>query len=114
MTFFSSGGLYYAGAVDSDSTNRIQYAPHGAVKVMKLGNGLWEHTDFNNRLQPSQIGLGNSSTDSSTMGLTSNYGTTNNNGNLLTVGYSGGGLSYTQTFDYDELNRLTTVRRGSR
>jgi RHS repeat-associated protein len=42
------------------------------------------------------------------MGLTSNYGTINNNGNLLTVGYSGGGLSYTQTFDYDALNRLTT------
>ena len=107
-------GVYYAGAVESDATNRIQYAPHGAVKVMKLGNGLWEHTDFNNRLQSTQIGLGASGTDSSTIGLTYNYGTTNNNGNVQSVGYAGGGLSYTQTFGYDHLNRLTTsVESGS-
>src|SRR5436853_4889512 len=30
------------------------------------------------------------------------------NGNVLTHTYSGGGLSYTQTFGYDSLNRLTT------
>lgn len=75
---------------------------------MKLGNGLWEHTTFNNRLQPTQIGLGTSGTDSSTMGLSYNYGTTNNNGNLQSVSYAGGGLSYTQSFGYDAFNRLTT------
>ncbi len=107
-------GVYYAGAVESDATNRIQYAPHGAVKVMKLGNGLWEHTDFNSRLQSTQIGLGTSGTDSSTIGLTYNYGTTYNNGNVQSVSYAGGGLSYTQTFGYDHLNRLTTsVESGS-
>ena len=101
-------GIYYAGAVESDATNRMQYAANGAVQVMKLGNGLWEHTDFNSRLQTTQIGLGTSSTDSSTLGLTYNYGSTNNNGNLLSIAYTGGGLSYSQTFAYDELNRLTT------
>jgi hypothetical protein len=30
---------YYAGALATDSTNRIQYAEHGAVSAMKLGNG---------------------------------------------------------------------------
>lgn len=103
-----ASGIYYAGASDSDTTNQMKYAPHGAVAVMKLGNGLWEHTTFNNRLQPTQIGLGTSSVDSSTLGLTNTYGTTNNNGDLLTAGYAGGGLSNTQTFGYDELNRLTT------
>ena len=101
-------GAYYAGAVGTDSTNRIKYAAHGGVSVVKLGNNLWEHTDFNSRLQSTEIGLGTSSTDSSTLRLTYSYGTTNNNGNLESVSYLGGGLSYTQSFGYDELNRLTT------
>jgi hypothetical protein len=108
-----TSGAYYAGAVGSDSTNRIKYAAHGGVSVVKLGNNLWEHTDFNSRLQSSEIGLGASSTDSSTLRLTYNYGTTNNNGNLQSVSYLGGGLSYTQTFGYDTLNRLTTSSESS-
>jgi hypothetical protein len=42
------------------------------------------------------------------MGVSYSYGTTTNNGNLQSVSYSGGGLSYTQSFGYDSLNRLTT------
>ena len=53
-----AAAIYYAGATATDTTNRIQYAPQGAVSIMKLGNGKWEHTNFNNRLQPTQIGLG--------------------------------------------------------
>jgi len=101
-------GAYYVGAAGTDSTNRIKYAAHGGISVEKLGNNLWEHTDFNSRLQSSEIGLGTSSTDSSTLRLTYNYGTTNNNGNLQSVSYLGGGLSYTQSFGFDTLNRLTT------
>jgi RHS repeat-associated protein len=108
-----ASGTYYAGAVYTDATNRLQYAPHGAVSAMKLGNGLWEHTTFNNRLQPTLIGLGTSSTDSSTVGLSYTYGTTNNNGNVLTHSYAGSGLSYTQTFEYDPLNRLTVTGEGA-
>jgi RHS repeat-associated protein len=103
-----SSGIYYAGAASTDPTNRMQYAAHGAISVVKLGNGLWEHTNFNNRLQPTEIGLGTSSTSTSTLGLTYNYGTSNNNGNVQSVTYSGGGLSYSQSFGYDSLNRLTT------
>jgi len=105
-------GTYFAGAVYTDATNRVQYAAHGAVAIIKLGNGLWEHTTFNSRLQPTQIGLGTSSTDSSIVGLSYTYGSTGNNGNVLTHGYAGGGLSYTQTFAYDELNRLTDSGEG--
>ncbi|HKO42108.1 MAG TPA: RHS repeat-associated core domain-containing protein [Pyrinomonadaceae bacterium] len=108
-----SSGTYYAGGAATDATNRIQYSAHGAVSVMKLGNGLWEHTNFNTRLQPSEIGLGTSSTSSGILGLTYDYGTTNNNGNVLSVSYAGGGLSYTHTFGYDSLNRLTTSQEGS-
>jgi RHS repeat-associated protein len=107
-----ASGTYYAGGAYNDDTNRMKYAAHGAVSVMKLGNGLWEHTAFNSRLQPTDIGLGTSSTDSSTVALSYTYGTTTNNGNVLTHGYAGGGLSYTQTFTYDELNRLATSGEG--
>jgi len=41
------------------------------------------------------------------------YGTTNNNGDVLTHTYSGGGLSYAQTFGYDSLNRLATANENS-
>ncbi len=101
-------GAYYAGAAGTDTTNRMKYAAHGGVSLMKLGNNLWEHTNFNSRLQSMEIGLGTSGTDSSTLRLTYSYGTTNNNGNVQSVSYLGGGLSYTQSFGYDELNRLTT------
>src|SRR5207253_450554 len=39
----------------------FSYAPHSAASAMQLGNGKWEHTTFNSRLQPLQIGLGTSS-----------------------------------------------------
>jgi YD repeat-containing protein len=34
------------------------YNPAGAVTSMQLGNGRWESTTFNSRLQPTQIALG--------------------------------------------------------
>ena len=42
-------------------------------------------------------------------GLNYSYGTTTNNGNIQSYSYSGGGLSYTQSFSYDSLNRLSTA-----
>jgi len=103
---YKSGGNYYAGAVETDATNRIQYAPQGAPSVMKLGNNKWEHANFNSRLQPTQIGLGTSGTDSSLLRLDFGYGTTTNNGNVLTQTIVAPNLSRTQTYSYDTLNRL--------
>jgi RHS repeat-associated protein len=100
-------GVYYAGASATDTSNLIQYAAHGAVSIMRLGNGLWEHTNFNNRLQPLEIGLGTASTNSSKLQLSYNYGGTNNNGNVQSI-TSVNGVTVTQTFGYDALNRLTT------
>ncbi|HEX2268821.1 MAG TPA: hypothetical protein VHH35_04780, partial [Pyrinomonadaceae bacterium] len=106
-------GNYYAGAVSTDATNRLQYAAHGALAAMKLGNGLWEHTSFNSRLQSIQIGLGTASTNSSVLKLDYDYGTTANNGNLLTQTITIPGLTLTQAYTYDELNRLATARENS-
>ena len=80
---------------------------------MRLGNGRWEHTSFNTRLQPIEIGLGGSATDSSLLKLNYDYGTTANNGNVLrqiitvpTIG-ADTGFTATQHYQYDQLNRLT-------
>ena len=108
-----ANGLYYAGATASDATNRIKYAPHGAVSVMKLGNGKWEHTNFNSRLQPLQIGLGTSGTNSSILQLDYGYGATNsNNGNVLTQTITIGATVMTQSYGYDSLNRLSSASEG--
>jgi hypothetical protein len=57
--------------------------------------------------------LGTSGAPAANVSITYNYGTTANNGNLQSTSYAGGGLSYTQTFGYDELNRLTTSQEGA-
>jgi RHS repeat-associated protein len=107
-----STGQYYAGASASDATNRLQYTAHGALSRMKLGNGLWEHTNFNPRLQPTRIGLGTTGTSTSLLGLDYDYGATNNNGNLLTQTINAPGLSATQGYTYDHLNRLLTAQES--
>ncbi len=79
---------------------------------MRLGNGKFETTVFNSRLQPTQIGLGSSVSDHGLLKLDYSYGTTHNNGNVLsqtitvpTVGANTGFVA-TQTYTYDSLNRI--------
>ncbi|OYV98574.1 MAG: hypothetical protein B7X11_05915, partial [Acidobacteria bacterium 37-65-4] len=89
------GGTTYASA--------MSYAPQGAVSSMTLGNGLVETTAFNNRLQPTSIAAG----ALASFGYT--YGGTNNNGNVMSQTISDPGLSLTQTYGYDGVNRLATA-----
>ncbi len=115
-------GLFYAGA-PSDSANRIQYTAAGAPSSMRLGNGLWEHTAFNTRLQPTQIGLGISASDSSVMKLGYTYGElvngtldpTRNNGNVQSQTITVPGLAspLAQSYKYDALNRLEVAEEKS-
>jgi hypothetical protein len=79
------------------------YAAQGAVASLHLSNGLFEHTNFNNRLQPTQIGLGTSARDSSTLKLDYTYGTSNNNGNLQSQTITTPDLTVTQSYTYDAL-----------
>lgn len=88
------------------------YSAAGAVASMKLGNGKFENTQFNSRLQPTRIGLGASATTQNLLKLNYDYGSTANNGNVLsqtitvpTVG-SNPGFTAVQTYTYDSLNRL--------
>jgi RHS repeat-associated protein len=119
------GGDYYAGgdpAVVVDS-HAISYASHGAVAAMRLGNGLWEHMLFNQRHQPSEIGLGTSRADSSLLKLEYGYaptvgGTqypTRNNGNVrsqrISVPAEGAtpAQTFTQSYGFDALDRLESA-----
>ncbi|MFN0139117.1 MAG: RHS repeat domain-containing protein, partial [Pyrinomonadaceae bacterium] len=81
-------------------------------------NGKWETTQFNNRLQPTQIGLGASASSQNLLKLNYAYntnGNADNNGNVLsqtitvpTVGANQGFIA-TQTYTYDSLNRIKDV-----
>jgi RHS repeat-associated protein len=110
LSALSSAATSYAPAA---SVSSIGYGSHNGLKTETYGNSLIHSITYNNRLQPNEIKLGTSGAPTSIMGLVYNYGTTNNNGNVQSLGYSGGGLSYTQTFGYDALNRLTTSQENS-
>jgi len=91
------------------------YAPHGGLAQMRLGNQLWEHANFNMRLQPTEIGIGTGQSGSASVDrlkLSYDYGTTDNNGNVksqtITVPVVDGvtGTTLNQCYTYDEFNRL--------
>src|SRR5690606_9249601 len=60
------------------------YSAAGAVTAMQLGNGRWESTSFNARLQPTQIALGVTPGATNLLKLDYDYGATAavNNGNI--------------------------------
>ncbi|MGD9560857.1 MAG: RHS repeat domain-containing protein [Pyrinomonadaceae bacterium] len=88
--------------------NGFIYNAAGLVTLVRLGNGKWESTVFNSRLQPTQVGLGNGANSPNMLKLEYGYGTTTNNGNVLSQTISVPGIAhpFLQTYAYDELNRL--------
>ncbi len=95
-----------------DYAKNFNYNAAGAVTSMQLGNGRWESTVFNSRLQPTQIALGTTQSTTGLLKLDYTYGSTDNNGNLvsqqITVPTTGSnnGFSAVQTYTYDSLNRV--------
>ena len=105
------------------------YTPAGAVASMQLGNGAWESTLFNSRLQPTRIALGTTPAATNLLKLDYTYGviennqlnTAENNGNIqsqsITVPTvdSSTGFTAVQTHHYDSLNRIddATEKIGS-
>ncbi|MGB7922332.1 MAG: RHS repeat-associated core domain-containing protein [Pyrinomonadaceae bacterium] len=103
-----------AGETQKTYAESFLYTAHGAVSKVRLGNGLWEHTLYNTRLQPTEIGLGVSATNSAQLKLTYSYGEiingaldrAQNNGNVQSQRINLPGLTLAQTYTYDRLNRL--------
>jgi len=104
---------YVTGTLGSSTTNYagsssvpITYSTHGAITSMTLGNGLVETTQFNTRLQPTQIQAG------SLMTLGFTYASTTNNGNLATQTITRPSWSAVQSYSYDGANRLSSVSQS--
>jgi RHS repeat-associated protein len=86
----------------------IQYAAHGGMSGLKLGNGLVESTVYNSRLQPTSIQAGTLLT------LGFDYGpSSTNNGNLLSQSITGAGGTFSQSYTYDAVNRLASAQEGA-
>ncbi|MGE3467927.1 MAG: RHS repeat domain-containing protein [Pyrinomonadaceae bacterium] len=95
------------GGALSSYANSFTYNAAGAVTSMRLGNGLWESTEFNSRLQPEQIALGTTQNGHNKLKLNYSYGGSQNNGNVLSQTITvPSGFTATQTYNYDALNRL--------
>lgn len=97
------------GSTVTTYANAFNYNSSGAVEKLKLGNGKWETTKYNERLQITEIGLGNGPTDTSLLKLEFGYGNnTQNNGSMRSQKISFNGLAqpFEQTYTYDDLNRL--------
>jgi len=95
----------------------FKYAAHGAIEEVRLGNGLWERTQYNQRHQPEWTKLGTAGGVSDRWQIDYGYGPAGeNNGNVrtqtITVPTLGGvtGLTAVQTYTYDALNRIETAR----
>jgi RHS repeat-associated protein len=98
----------------------ISYTASGALKSEKYGNGLIHSMGYNNRQQPTEMRLGRADNLESVFTIYYIYGAadnvnvqdaeiplTQNNGNIARIKYSvSGAIQYTQTFQYDPLNRL--------
>ena len=83
------------------------YTASGVLEKLQIGNGLWETAQLNSRLQVTQLGLGTSPTDASVWKLNYDFGnSTNNDGNIKAQTLTTPNAIYTQTFQYDSLDRL--------
>lgn len=87
----------------------MTYHPTGALAQMTHGNGLVQAVAYNSRLQPTELRAYNPSNGADTFKLnySYNFGTANN-GNVMTWS-AVGAQTFSRTFTYDELNRLTAM-----
>ena len=92
--------------------HHFTYNAAGDVTSLQLGNGLWQSNQFNSRRQMTAVYLGSTPSTSNMLKLVYDFGTTQNNGDLLsqvitvpTVGVESG-FTATQNYTYDSLNRL--------
>ena len=105
-----------APSVFATYVSNFSYTASGGISQMRLGNGRWETAKFNNRMQVTELGLGNSATDSSVWKTAYEYGELDASGNVVTAKNTGNiakqtltvpGTSFVQSYKYDSLYRLT-------
>lgn len=120
-TTYDSAGRLSGLTSGTVSLSGMSYEAFGGLKSETYGNGLVHAMAYNSRLQPTEIKLGTSAVSDAIFKLSYFYGTVSdannpnssmqaaqNNGNLGRITYSiGGVLQYTQSYQYDVVNRLS-------
>jgi hypothetical protein len=96
--------------------SNFDYSATGDVRKMKLGNGLWETSQVDERFQLKQVGLGTTATNNNLFKVDYEYGELNDNGTTVDTSKNIGMIakttttipttSFVQTFKYDAINRL--------
>ena len=83
----------------------VTYAPHGGLTGLTLGNGVQETVAWDARLRWQSLGA---SKGTPSLSITNTYAA---NGNVKTqqATIGNGTATYTQTFDYDNVNRLVSA-----
>lgn len=107
------------GQTKTIATN-FDYSASGDVKKMMLGNGLWETAQISELSQLTQLGLGNSSTDTSIWKEVYEYGELSNDGTSVNTSKNIGNIArkttsvpnntFIQTYRYDAVDRLTEAK----
>jgi RHS repeat-associated protein len=116
-------GQVNTNAVERTYLNNLSYTAAGGIERMKLGNGKWETAKFNERLQVTELGLGNGSNDTSLWKVNYEYGelengtinAAKNTGNIAkqTLNFAGLPSPLVQIYKYDSLYRLTEAKEVS-
>lgn len=112
-------GRASSNAPEQTYANNFKYTAKGGISQMRLGNGKWETAQFNSRNQTIQLGLGTSATNTSQWRMNYQYGELKTDGFVDTDKDTGSiakqtltipGTSFTQSFKYDALYRLTEAK----
>ncbi len=110
-----NGALGAVEACDTAATENYAvvagFTAHGAARDVQLGNLLWERTEYNSRLQATDLRLGTSQGSSDKWRLENGYSLTANNGNVMSQTLAP--LNVTQNFQYDGVNRLKVASEGA-
>jgi RHS repeat-associated protein len=120
LSSMQTGAFSGFGFVFSDLVNNISYTPFGGLQSETYGNGLIHSMSYNERHQPTGISLGRPDNLESVFRINYMFGiahnvndedseitSVHNNGNIARIKYFiSGTLQYSQTFQYDTVNRL--------
>lgn len=119
------GGLNVVTSKASNGQNKVvasnfDYTAAGGIKKMKLGNGLWETSQVNERFQLTQVGLGTTATNNNLFKIDYEYGEissdhtsvdlTKNVGMIARTTTTIPTMSFVQTYKYDAIARLTEAK----
>lgn len=119
------GGLNVVTTKAANGLNKVvasnfDYTAAGGIKQMRLGNGLWETTQVNERMQLTQVGLGTTTTNNSLFKVDYEYGeissdhatvdTARNVGMIARATTTIPTTSFVQTYKYDAIARLTEAK----